>query len=140
MEKAGGHSEHVLADLKGPGTITRFWSANPSTANLTRFYFDGEKRPRIENPFKLLFNGKTHPFGSDISYISGTGGNMYYPIPYEKSPKITVAESGNPLGLCYEIGYRTYESGMRVVTFDPEATAAWESTQMRIARAILESR
>ena len=28
-ETNDGRKEHVLADLKGPGTISRFWSANP---------------------------------------------------------------------------------------------------------------
>ncbi|MCK7476740.1 MAG: hypothetical protein M0C28_03670 [Candidatus Moduliflexus flocculans] len=47
---ASGRKEHVLADLKGPGTVTRFWSANPDRANTTRFYFDGEAQPRLALP------------------------------------------------------------------------------------------
>ena len=33
-ETNGGRKEQVLADLKGPGTITRFWSANPENTPL----------------------------------------------------------------------------------------------------------
>ncbi len=36
-EVTDGRKEHVLADLKGPGAVTRFWSANPDRENITRF-------------------------------------------------------------------------------------------------------
>ena len=128
--------EHVLADLKGPGVITRFWSANPTNANITRFYFDGETQPRIEVPLAALFNGKTKPFGQDFSYISGTGGNLYYPIPYGSSLKITVEEKDKPLRLYYEIGYRTYPAGTVVETFDPREADSWAQVQTQVACAL----
>ena len=31
-----GRTEYVLADLEGPGRITRIWSANPARENVTR--------------------------------------------------------------------------------------------------------
>ena len=40
-----GITEYVMADLKGPGTVVRIWSANPD--GLLRFYFDGESTPRF---------------------------------------------------------------------------------------------
>ena len=85
---------------KGPGTITRFWSANPSSRAVTRFYFDGETRPRFELPLAELFTGRTPPFDPVFSYISGTGGNLYFPLPYANSLKITIEEkdrTGRPL-------------------------------------------
>ena len=94
-ETNDGRKEHVLADLKGPGTITRFWSANPMKENITRFYFDGETQPRLAVPLAELFTGRTAPFGPDFSYISGTGGNLYYPLPYATSLKITIEEKAN---------------------------------------------
>jgi hypothetical protein len=129
-------TEHVLADLKGPGAITRFWSANPDKANIARFYFDGERKPRLELPLADLFKGLAAPFGPDFSYISGTGGNLYFPMPYAASLKITVEEKDKPLRLYYEIGYRSYEAGAMVVTFDPGKAAAWEASAVRIARAL----
>jgi hypothetical protein len=119
-DTANGRKEQVLADLQGPGTVTRFWSANPTKANVTRFYFDGEAVPRLELPLEALFKGHTPPFGPDFSYISGTGGNLYFPIPYAGSLKITVEDSEKPLRLYYEIGYRTYPPGTPVETFDPK--------------------
>lgn len=135
-ETNAGRVEHVLADLKGPGAVARFWSANPMRANVARFYFDDESLPRIEVPLSELFGGKTRPFGPEFSYVSGTGGNLYYPLPYAESLKITVEEEGSPVRLYYEIDYRTYASGTAVVTMDPEEAASWEDVQLRVARAL----
>jgi hypothetical protein len=130
---AGGRKEHVLADLKGPGAVTRFWSANPDRTNVTRFYFDGEAAPRLELPLADLFRGLGTPFGPDYSYVSGTGGNLYFPIPYASALKITVEEADKPLRLYYEIGFRTYETGARVETFDPKRSEEWERTAGLVA-------
>lgn len=135
-ETNDGRKEHVLADLKGPGAVTRFWSANPTNVNVTRFYFDGETRPRIEAPLATLFNGRVKPFGQDFSYISGTGGNLYYPIPYGSSLKISIEEKDRPLRLYYEIGYRTYPAGTAVETFDPQKADSWDDVQIRVAHAL----
>jgi hypothetical protein len=135
-ETNAGRKEHVLADLTGPGTISRFWSANPWNANVTRFYFDGETTPRLEAPLEDLFKATVAPFGPDFSYLSGTGGNLYYPIPYGKSLKITIEEKEKPLRLYYEIGYRTYESGAKVESFDPKKAADWADVQSMVGRVL----
>ncbi len=135
-ETNGGRTEHVLADLTGPGAVTRFWSANPTKTNGLRFYFDGETSPRFELPLSELFQGETPPLGPDFSYISGTGGNAYYPFPYAQSLKITIEEEDEPLSLYYEIGYRDYESGARVETFDPRNVSRWEELQNQVAQAL----
>ena len=136
-ESNDGRKEHVLADLKGPGTITRFWSANPTMANVVRFYFDGEARPRLALPIEDLFKGATPPFGPAFSYISGTGGNLYFPLPYAISLKITIEEKDKRVRLYYEIGYRSYELGTPVETFDPRNAATWESAAAETSRALL---
>jgi len=135
-ESNGGRKEHVLADLAGPGAVSRFWSANPDRANVTRFYFDGEASPRMELPLESLFRGADGLFGPDFSYISGTGGNLYFPLPYAVSLKITVEETDRPLRLYYEIGFRTYEKGARVETFDPNRAAGWADAAARTARLL----
>jgi len=136
-ETHDGRTEQVLADLTGPGAVTRFWSANPARTNTVRFYFDGEIAPRLELPLAGLFNGETAPFGPEFSYVSGTGGNLYYPLPYASSLKITIEESQKPVRLYYEIGYRTYEKGARVVAFDPARAGTWAAAQAEVAAALL---
>jgi hypothetical protein len=135
-ETNDGRKEHVLADLKGPGTITRFWSANPTSPAVTRFYFDGETQPRFAVPLADLFTGKTPPFGPVFSYISGTGGNLYFPLPYARSLKITIEEKSEPIQLYYEIGYRSYPAGTPVETFDPKRAADWADVQTQVAAAL----
>ena len=136
-EISDSRKEHVLLDAKGPGTVTRFWTANPRIVNLTRFYFDGEETPRIVVPFNELFNGKTKPFASEFSYISGTGGNLYYPLPYSDSLKITVEEEDKPLSLYYEIGYRTYPSGTNVKSLELTESQTWKEVQAKVARFLV---
>lgn len=137
VEKNDGRTEHVLADLLGPGTVTRFWSANPDWSNIIRFYFDGETRPRLAVPLKELFSGRTPPFGPPFSYVSGTGGNLYYPIPYARSLRITVEEAEKFPHLYYEIGYRSYQAGTRVETFDPARAGEWVERQAQTAALLL---
>ncbi len=135
-ETNGGRREHVLADLKGPGTISRFWSANPTLENVVRFYFDGEERPRLERSLADLFSGKEPLFPPQFSYTSGTGGNLYFPVPYAAALKITIEETEKPVRLYYEIGYRTYEPGTAVETFDPAGAAGWREAATGAGRAL----
>src|SRR5690349_23996 len=80
----------VIADLKGPGVVNRIWTPTP-TMDTVRFYFDGEKKPRIAVPFIELFTGKTFPFLAPLSGNQVGGYYCYLPIPYEKSLKIVYA-------------------------------------------------
>ena len=139
-ETNGGRKEHVLADLRGPGTITRFWSANPAWTNTIRFYFDDEIQPRIAIPLKDLFSGQSALFGPAFSYVSGTGGNLYYPLPYRRALKITIEEFDKFPRLYYEIGYRSYGAGVRVETFDPSVAGRWAGTEARTAALLAAPR
>ena len=77
----------VLADLKGPGVINRIWTPTPS-ADTIKFYFDGEKTPRISIPFIDLFTGNSYPFVFPLCNSEIGGYYCYLPIPYEQSLKI----------------------------------------------------
>ena len=119
-EKVGDRVEYVMADLKGPGAVVRVWSANP--AGTIRFYFDGEKTPRIQEKMADLLKGKVRPFSDPLSYMASMGTNLYFPFPYAKSLKVTVDNTEENRGryVYYHIGYRTYGSGTRVSTFEPK--------------------
>lgn len=116
VEEKGGRKEYVMADLKGPGTVVRVWSANPM--GTIRFYFDGETEPRIQEKMVDFLTGKVKPFGDPISYMAAQGTNIYFPFPYAKSLKVTV-ENDKPEwpSLYYMVGFRTYESGTQVETY-----------------------
>jgi hypothetical protein len=139
-ETNAGRKEHVLTDLRGPGAVTRFWSANPDLGAMVRFYFDGEPRPRLEMPLSALFTGRTPPWGPEFSYLSGTGGNLYYPLPFGGSLKITIEEKDKPIRLYYEIGHRIYTPGTVVSTYDPARASEWAGVQAETARALSRPR
>jgi hypothetical protein len=146
-ETRGGRTEHVMADLAGPGAVTRFWSANPTFTNIVRFYFDGEPEPRLAAPLSALFDASLPLFGPVFSYVSGTGGNLYFPLPFARSLRITVEESRSqaapqrrPLGLYYEIGHRSYEAGTSVETFNPRQADAIGRIAAATAQALAEPR
>lgn len=117
-ENREGRLERVMADLQGPGTVVRIWSANPS--GVLRFYFDGEETPRLAAKTADLLSGKAVPMGDPFGYTSSAGWNLYFPFPYASSLKVTVDNTDNDgaRGMYYHVGYRTYEPGTAVRTFD----------------------
>lgn len=143
IEERDGRKEYVLADLKGPGTVVRFWSANP--AGVTRFYFDGETTPRLQASTADLLNGKVSPFTDPFSYssaIASNGCNLYFPFPYAKSLKITTDNSGEDGArhMYYHVGFRTYQPGTKVETFDPAQLPSLEKAMSAVRVALATSR
>ena len=126
-----GRKEYVMADLTGPGSVMRIWSANP--LGTIRFYFDGESKPRIEEKMLPLLTGKVGKWDDKFSYMAAHGCNLYFPFPYAKSLKITMEDTDGPdrhRGLYYHINYRTYAAGTTVATFDP--ADAWSAPMVLI--------
>src|SRR6185503_6938072 len=107
-EQKEGRVEHVMADLRGPGAVVRIWSANP--AGVIRFYFDGETEARFAWPMADLLGGKVKPFVDPLAYFSSRGANLYFPIPYARSLKITADDTQEDAArhLYYHVGHRTY--------------------------------
>jgi len=116
-----GRTEQVMADVKGPGAAVRVWSANPH--GTIRFYFDGESKPRLVAPMKDLLTGKVAPFVDPFSYDAASGANLYFPLPYAKSLKVTAEGTRS---LYYHVGLRTYARGTSVETFDPEKLGSFD--------------
>jgi hypothetical protein len=136
-EEVDGRVEHVMADLKGPGSVMRFWSANP--AGVVRFYFDGESTPRITEKLADLLTGKVAPLVKPFAYEASMGTDLYFPLPYAKSLKVTIdnSDGDKARSLYYQIGYRTYERGTQVKTFEWADLKA-NSAQMIRQRTVLE--
>lgn len=137
-ENHDGRMEYVMADLKGPGVITRIWSANPTAR--VRFYFDGSERPLISEKLADLLSGKVAPFGDPFAYVSARGWNLYAPIPYAESLKITVddTDENGAKHLYYHVGYRTYPTGTVVQTYSP-GDAAGAKAELDKAAAVLKN-
>ena len=79
----------VLADLQGPGVVTRIWTRNPH--GTIYIYVDDVEHPIISLPFRELFTGGLEYWSPGFNLFAppfvgeGTGGYFsYVPIPYEE--------------------------------------------------------
>jgi len=104
----------VLADLEGPGAITRIHTPTP-TDDVVEFYFDGETAPRLSLKVNEIFDGTRPPFVAPL-VGSGVGGyTCYVPLTYRRSCKIFLrAESFQ----FYDINYAVYPEGVEVATYE----------------------
>lgn len=114
VEERAGRKEYVMMDATGPGAVVRIWSANPE--GTIRIYLDGSEIPIIETPMTDLLGGKFVGLPPPISGEYSKGWNLYFPIPYAKSCKIT-SDAGK---FYYHVNYRTYEAGTKVESFKLE--------------------
>lgn len=96
-ENKSGRREFVVFDSEGPGAITRFWVtvADYSGKGIIRFYIDGKTEPEIEGEVLNVIGGQSlvgYPLSASVSELTDhlqRGHNLYLPIPYSKSCKIT---------------------------------------------------
>jgi hypothetical protein len=133
-EQRDGRREYVMADLTGPGAVVRIWSANPF--GTIRFYFDGESTPRLEAKTRDLLTGKHSFMKPPFGYPALRGCDLYFPIPYSRSLKVTVddTDENGAERMYYHVGYRTYESGTDVRSFDASSVDA--PTLANVAKAL----
>lgn len=128
-------TEYVIMEEDGPGCIVRWWIPLEYTyRNRTvRIYLDGNPKPVIEENYHDFLSGRSfvkEPFafvssdekdsayqiGLPVGHPKQMGADLYLPIPFEKSCKITLDD--NPF--YYVIDYRLYEPGIRVESFSRE--------------------
>lgn len=117
-EKINGKTEWVLMEDDGPGCITHVWAVcfyyglNDTIGANIKFYLDGATEPVINTNFFQLVKGNDFipsPFADETT----RAGNLYFPIPYAKSCKITMDRK-----VFYNIiNYRKYPQGTPVKTF-----------------------
>src|SRR5208337_4279472 len=111
----------VMANLEGPGMVTHIWVtvadneyAWPRLLRL-RVYYDGHKTPSVDVPLGDFF-ASGHGYERDVSSAMvrnssfGRARNSYWPMPYEKSCRITVTNEGNRFvtSFYYHVDYRKY--------------------------------
>ncbi|MHC4354687.1 MAG: DUF2961 domain-containing protein [Planctomycetota bacterium] len=120
-----GRTEWVMLDAEGPGAIVRIWAGGVVKEGVIRFYLDGSKRPTIEgNVYEIISGGRL--IAEPFSGVRSRGHNLYLPIPYAKSCKITFDgpnywQTGVRVQrFWYNVNYRTYEPGTSVETFQLE--------------------
>lgn len=139
-DNADRRLEKVIFDERGPGVITRIWTAGNVTDAVIRFYFDGERTARLTvkgNDFtKMPFYIPEGLVLKHIHYDQHGGTSLHVPLPYGKSCKITIDNPDPDFGFAYHIGYRTYEEGTEVRTFTLEEAVSMASTMTEIAECL----
>jgi len=112
----------VLADLRGPGCVTRIWlTASPESLEPARilFFFDGASSPTVDFPVLEFFRRQdppfVHPLIGDETQSSG-GYYCYVPFPFRESCRIEVAGLGKGR-FYYSLNATRYPPGDTVETF-----------------------
>ena len=104
----------VIADLAGPGCVTRFWNTGPPTNHRFRLYFDNERKPRVDDTILSFFQNNPvfkHPLSNHEQGCKYS----YLPIPYAKRLVITAEPAGTKPGnwprLFHQINYVNVSTG-----------------------------
>ena len=117
VEENNGRKEWVMMDHQGPGAIVRSWQPFRGTpANkVLRIYLDGSDVPVIEGNPHTLFNGEGMvPY--PLSHTSLLSAVNFFPIPYQKSCKVTMSE----MPFFFIFTFREYDEGTKVKSFTME--------------------
>ena len=147
-----GRREWVIMDDAGPGAITRFWVPllGDNDNQIIRFYFDGSPIPAITAKLNELLSG-TAFVRPPLAFVGwnetnlhdqlkpefkarrGVSGDLYLPIPFARSCKITL----DSLPFYYVINYRQYVAGTPVQTFSLAGFEAARATLDRVSATLL---
>ncbi len=139
-ETNNGRRELVMMEHDGPGVITRIWvpfffgSFNDRTGETVRIYLDGNPEPVIETNLIGLIR-EEWKVKSPFSHITPRAGDLYLPIPYGKSCKITVENRA----FFYNINYRAYlDKDVKVQTFSEDLIDKHTETLEQVGRELLK--
>ncbi|HOO17900.1 MAG TPA: DUF2961 domain-containing protein [Phycisphaerae bacterium] len=103
----------VMAELSGPGALTRIWSPNPQG----RIRIELDETNSFELNFADLFSGRTPPFETPLCYVADDGGHVcYFPIGFSKGCRILARDCES----LYEISYVLFPPGTNVQSFARE--------------------
>ena len=115
----------VLADIMGPGAITRIWTRNPW--GMFYLFVDDMEHPVMTVPFRDLFGGDLEVSTPSTSLFSapfvGQGGGGYYcyvPIPFAQRCRMVV--TGDEDALAYQVTYAEFAKSAPIQSFNIELT------------------
>lgn len=97
----------VMAEMDGPGAITRIWSANPEGD--LRIVLDGVKV--LDLPFAELLSGTKEPF---VEPLVHRGLNCFVPLGYAQRCQVLCRGSTS----YYQVNYVQFPSGTQVQRFN----------------------
>ena len=119
-----GIGEYLIADVKGPGTIVRLWTA--AISGTIRMYIDESDEPVYDgeayeflqapyNQYKEMEEINTELFNKTIYQRDAS----YAPIPFAK--RLRLIWTGNLKDIhFYQVQVRLYQEGTNMASFAPE--------------------
>jgi hypothetical protein len=130
----------TMADLEGPGLITRIWVTLPRMINpgalrnlVLKIYWDGEKEPSVVAPLGDFF-GTTFekPMEYTSAYLAITSGAYlsFFPMPFQTRALITIEnQSRLPVTtFFFQVTYLRLERGLEDKT--PYFHCQWHKEEM----------
>ena len=129
-EEIDGEPRNILMDVEGPGAIVRIWSANPH--GILRIYLDGATEPTLEFDFAKKFEKAKGTTLETLIGIRSKGANIFFPIPYAKSCKVTTTADQ----MFYHVNYRTYAADVVVESFTPSMTEEFDAEIKEVAEKL----
>ena len=154
-EEINGKTEWVIMEHDGPGCITKMWtpffyySFGDLVGPNIRIYLDGSDTPVVDEGFIELLTRNEWPksYGkppqqrnsfqvpSPFSDFTARAGNLYLPVPFAKSCKITLTSKA----FYNIINYRGYPEGTAVESFTMERYRAALKKTEATAQELLNS-
>jgi len=131
----------VLADILGPGCLTRIWSSNPGEAGIVRIFLDNAAKPALEGKLLDLISGrwevkrggtKTVPIPPPFAGERAGGYTLIFPVPFAKRCLVTVERPQ----LQYQIEYRRYPAGTAVESFQLDELLKRQPQVLALAHAL----
>ncbi len=112
--------EATLAEVRGPGAFTWFWSANP--VGELRLYVDDERAACAVMPMADFLLGKFAGLSPPWAGETAGGLNLHFPIPHRRYARIAIVvpKRENLAELFYQIAWRALPAGSGVESFNPE--------------------
>ena len=126
----------VLADLTGPGYVSRFWMTGAREGHRLRFFFDDESDPRIDTTLEGLCGGSA-PFLPPLAAYENYAWFSYVPLPYARRLVIKAEpfEEGSTPKLFYQVNYHSLQGlADRVESFPRHPTSEDLTELARVGR------
>ncbi|MBN2212481.1 MAG: DUF2961 domain-containing protein [Sedimentisphaerales bacterium] len=128
-----GRTERVMMDATGPGAITRWWVTSNVYNGYIRIYLNGATSPTVTARVDSLIGGTTL-VSAPLSEVTSSGRNLYLPIPYSQSCKVTFDSSDL---LYYNINYITFDAGITVQSFSLSELGVYATKITQTKNALL---